>query len=317
MSDQERDCHPSASRDCPAAPGGPALERIAARSSVIGEDFTIRRALPSRQRRMVGAWCFLDHAGPVAQGSGLHVGPHPHIGLQTFTWMIEGEILHRDSLGSEQVIRPGEVNLMTAGRGIVHSEDSVDGGTGALHAAQLWIALPDAERHRAPAFAHYPSLPVVASDAFTVTVLAGTALGHTAPAQIFSPLVGLDLTCAGAAQTRLPLDPEFEHAVLVLSGTLEVAGEILEPGSLLYLGQARREIALRSQAAARALVIGGEPFEEEILLWWNFVARTHGEMVAATADWNAGTRFGTVEGSPSPRLVAPDLAGLNLGRRQP
>jgi redox-sensitive bicupin YhaK (pirin superfamily) len=266
---------------------------------------------------MVGAWCFLDHAGPVTQGSGLHVGPHPHIGLQTFTWMIEGEVLHRDSLGSEQLIRPGEVNLMTAGRGIVHSEDSLDGASGALHAAQLWIALPDAERGREPAFAHYPRLPVVASGAFTVTVLAGTALGQTAPAQIFSPLVGMDLTCAGAAQTRLPLDPAFEHAVLVLSGTLEVAGESLEPGTLLYLGQAREDVALRSQGAARALVIGGEPFEEEILLWWNFVARTHEEMVVATADWNAGTHFGTVEGSPSPRLVAPDLAGLNLGRRQP
>jgi len=190
---------------------------------------------------------------------------------------------------------------MTAGRGIVHSEDSVDGATGALHAAQLWIALPDAERHRAPAFAHYPSLPVVASDAFTVTVLAGTALGHTAPAQIFSPLVGLDLTCAGAAQTRLPLDPAFEHAVLVLSGTLEVAGEILGPGTLLYLGQAQREIALRSQAAARALVIGGEPFEERSCCGGT-------SSLARTRRWSRPPRTGTPAPDSAPSRGVPRRA---------
>ncbi len=317
MSDQERDCQASASRDCPAAPGCPALERIPARAWVIGADFSIRRALPSRQRRMVGAWCFLDQAGPVSYGAGqgLHVGPHPHIGLQTFTWMIEGEILHRDSLGFEQIVRPGQVNLMTAGRGIVHAEDAATDAPGRLHAAQLWIALPDAERHREPAFAHYPTLPVLESGNFTVTVLAGTGFGQTAPVQTFSPLVGMDLACAGPARTRVALNPAFEHAVLVLSGALDVAGETLEPGTLLYLGQARSEIALRSQAAARLLLVGGEPFGEEILLWWNFVARSQEEMIGATADWNSGRRFGTVSGSPSPRLVAPELAGLNLGRR--
>ena len=159
MSDQERDCQASASRDCPASAGGPVVERILARASVIGADFTIRRALPSRQRRMVGTWCFLDQAGPVSYGAGqgLHVGPHPHIGLQTFTWMIEGEILHRDSLGFEQIVRPGQVNLMTAGSGIAHAEDAVTDAPGRLHAAQLWIALPDAQRHREPAFQHCPT----------------------------------------------------------------------------------------------------------------------------------------------------------------
>jgi len=314
MSDLEPQCQASASRDCPPAAGAPVLERIPARASVIGKDFTIRRALPSRQRRMVGAWCFLDQAGPVTYGAGqgLRVGPHPHIGLQTFTWMIDGEIMHRDSLGYEQVVRPGQVNLMTAGRGIVHAEDAVTDDPGRLHAAQLWIALPDAERHRAPSFHHYPDLPVLEWGGFTATVLAGTAFGQTAPAAIFSPLVGVDLACAGPAETLVPLNPAFEHAVLVLSGALEVEGETLEPGTLLYLGTARTQLALQSQAAARLLLIGGEPFAEEILLWWNFVARNRDEMVAATDDWNAGRTFGTVSGSPSPRLVAPDLAGLPI-----
>ena len=314
MSDLEPQCQASASRDCPPAAGAPVLERISARASVIGKDFTIRRALPSRQRRMVGAWCFLDQAGPVTYGAGqgLRVGPHPHIGLQTFTWMIDGEIMHRDSLGYEQVIRPGQVNLMTAGRGIVHAEDAVTDDPGRLHAAQLWIALPDAERHREPSFHHYPELPVLEWGGFTVTVLAGTAFGQTAPAMIFSPLVGVDLACAGPAETLVPLNPAFEHAVLVLSGALEVEGETLAPGSLLYLGTARAQLALQSQAAARLLLIGGEPFAEEILLWWNFVARNRDEMVNATADWNAGRTFGTVSGSPSPPLVAPDLAGLPI-----
>ena len=318
MSDLEPQCQASASRDCPPAAGAPVLERISARASVIGKDFTIRRALPSRQRRMVGAWCFLDQAGPVTYGAGqgLRVGPHPHIGLQTFTWMIDGEIMHRDSLGYEQVIRPGQVNLMTAGRGIVHAEDAVTDDPGRLHAAQLWIALPDAERHREPSFHHYPELPVLEWGGFTVTVLAGTAFGQTAPALIFSPLVGVDLACAGPAETLVPLNPAFEHAVLVLSGAVEVEGETLEPGTLLYLGTARAQLALQSQAAARLLLIGGEPFAEEILLWWNFVARNRDEMVTATADWNAGRTFGTVSGSPSARLVAPDLAGLPIKSRR-
>ena len=303
----------SRSTDCPACPGKPVLERIEARTAEIGEGFTIRRAVPNRQRRMVGAWCFLDHAGPAdyGPGKGLHVGPHPHIGLQTFTWLIEGEVMHRDSLGFEQVIRPGQVNLMTAGRGIVHAEDSATDDPGRLHAAQLWIALPDAERHRAPGFHHYPELPIIESGGFRVTVLAGTAFSRIAPAEVFSPLVGLDITALRAAHTTLPLNPAFEHAALTLSGEVEVAGERLTPGTLLYLGCSRERIPLRCGAPARLMLIGGEPFKEEILLWWNFVARTQEEMVKATADWNAGRYFGEVKGSPSPRLAPPDPAGLN------
>jgi redox-sensitive bicupin YhaK (pirin superfamily) len=312
MSDLDRTCQPSVSSDCPRCPDKPVVERIPARVAEIGKGFIVRRAVPSRQRRMVGAWCFLDHAGPAdyGPGEGLKVGPHPHIGLQTFTWMIEGEVMHRDSLGYEQIIRPGQVNLMTAGRGIVHAEDSVTDAAGRLHAAQLWIALPDAERRRAPAFQHYPELPVLESGGFTVTVLAGSALGARAPAAVFSPLVGLDLSAKTAASTRLSLEPGFEHAVLVLSGAGTVEGERIEPGTLLYLGTGRESLRVACDAAARLLLVGGEPFQEEILVWWNFVARTRAEIVQATEDWNARRYFGEVKGSPSPRLVAPDLAGL-------
>src|SRR6266853_1859611 len=227
------------------------LERIETRAAEIGGGLVIRRALPHRRRRTVGAWCFLDHAGPMefGRGGGMGVGPHPHIGLQTFTWMIEGAVMHRDSLGNEQVITPGQVNLMTAGRGIAHAEDSAateprgSGEAGRLHAMQLWIALPDSERHRAPEFRNYPDLPLVA----------------------------LDLTATAAARVSLPLEASFEHAALVSSGEADIAGELMSPGTLLYLGSGREQLAVSARSAARLLIIGGVPFGEDILLWWNFV----------------------------------------------
>jgi redox-sensitive bicupin YhaK (pirin superfamily) len=297
----------------------PASERLETRTAEIGGGLTIRRALPNRHRRTVGAWCFLDHAGPMefSAGGGMHVGPHPHIGLQTFTWMIEGEVVHRDSLGNEQLITPGQVNLMTAGVGIAHAEDSAQGAAGRLHAAQLWIALPEGERRRSPAFRNYPHLPLIRKGGFEVRVLAGSAFGETSPAEVYSPLVGLDLTAAGTAALALPLTAAFEHAALVLSGAATVGGEALAPGTLLYLGTGREELALWAESAARILLIGGVPFGEEILVWWNFVARTREEIAEATRDWNAGRRFGAVHGSPAPPLIAPDVAGINLRSAPP
>lgn len=315
MSNVTTDSAASLSRDCPQCPGHPVLERIPTRAAQIGEGFVIHRALPSRQRRMVGAWCFLDHAGPAefGEGQGLRVGPHPHIGLQTFTWMIEGEVLHRDSLGYEQLISPGQVNLMTAGRGIVHAEDTPNASAGRLHAAQLWIALPDAERHREPAFRNYPDLPVVDAGGFRITVLVGTAFGETSPVPVYSPLVGLDLAAAGAGTQSVPLDAGFEYAALTLRGEVEIDGEQLAPGTLMYLGAGRTHLSLRCAGPAQLLIIGGVPFDEEILLWWNFVGRTQAEIEAATYEWNHNVeRFGEVRGSTSPRLAAPDMAGLQI-----
>jgi redox-sensitive bicupin YhaK (pirin superfamily) len=295
------------------------IERIPAHAKQIGGGLMIRRALPNSTRRTVGAWCFLDHAGPVeiAGGAGLHVGPHPHIGLQTFTWMIEGTVMHRDSLGNEQLITPGQVNLMTAGGGISHSEDSASASRGAaaagrLHAVQLWIALPEQERHRAAAFRNHPDLPRLELGGFTVRVLAGSALGRSSPVEIYSPLMAVDLAAAAAAAATLPVTSSYEHAALTLSGEVQVAGETLLPGTLLYLGVGREQLEVSCRAAARVILIGGVPFGEEILLWWNFVARRADEIEQATRDWNSGTRFGVVKGSPSAPLIAPSVAGLHL-----
>lgn len=296
-------------------------ERTESRANTIGGGLSIRRALPNARRRTVGAWCFLDHAGPLEfpPGDGLRVGPHPHIGLQTFTWMIEGAVVHRDSLGNEQLITPGQVNLMTAGSGISHSEDSAapQGERARLHAVQLWIALPDAHRHRAPSFRNHADLPLIESGGFSVRVLAGSALGHSSPAEVFSPLVGLDLTAADAARLALPVNASYEHAALVLEGEATVAAEQLAPGTLLYIGTGRDSINVSCRGSARLVVIGGVPFHEDILLWWNFVARTPEEIEQATRDWVAGKRFGSVLGSPSVPLIAPNPAGLKLRASPP
>jgi redox-sensitive bicupin YhaK (pirin superfamily) len=290
------------------------VERLEAQRATVGEGFEIRRALPNRHRRMVGAWCFLDHAGPAtyAAGSGLTIGPHPHIGLQTFSWMIEGRILHTDSLGYRQWIHPGQVNLMTAGRGISHAEESPADAPGRFQLAQLWIALPDAERHREPSFRHYPELPLLERGGFRITVLAGTFAGERAPPEVFSPLVGLDLAATGPSRAELPLDPGFEHGVMALEGAAAVDGEPLAAGSLLYVAPGRDRLAVEATAAARLLLIGGRPFGEEVLLWWNFVARSYDEMEQATRDWLEGSRFGEVRGARGTALVAPELKGLRL-----
>lgn len=280
---------------------------VAAHEGSVG-GLAIRRALPARARRMVGPWCFLDHLGPAALGGGtdLRVAPHPHIGLQTFSWMIEGEILHRDSLGSEQVIRPGEVNLMTAGHGIAHSEEALPGTT-RLHMAQLWIALPDAERDRAPAFSHHSALPVADRAGVVVTVLAGSHAGLVAPGRFHSPIVGLDVRAAGAGATELALDPAFEHAVLPVGGRVCVDGTVAGPGEMLCFAPGRASLSVSFGERGHVLLIGGAPFGEPVLLWWNFVGRDPGELREAGMQWNAGhERFGQVRGYEGAPIAAPE-----------
>lgn len=308
MSNTEKRCSPSLSTDCPRAPARPVAERIPTRDAILGESLRIRRALPTRQRRMIGAWCFLDHFGPadIGGGDGLRVGPHPHTGLQTFTWPLAGEILHRDSLGNELLIRPGQVNLMTAGRGISHSEESPPAHGPLLHGAQLWIALPARHRNAPPAFEHYRELPVLRRGGFRVTVLAGSLLGERAPTRVLSPLLGADLTCEGPAALELTLDPGFEHGVLALEGVARIDGEPLAPGTLLYLGRGRERLCVEGGRAARLLLLGGEPFGEEILVWWNFIGRSEAEISKAVTAWNAGDpRFGEVRGYRGARMAAP------------
>jgi redox-sensitive bicupin YhaK (pirin superfamily) len=273
--------------------------------------FPVTRTLPNRQRRMVGAWCFLDAYGPhdLTAGPGMRIGPHPHTGLQTVTWLVAGEIRHLDSLGSRQEIRPGQLNLMTAGRGIAHSEETPARHSGLLHGVQLWVALPDADRDRPPAFDHHADLPVLADRGLTATVLMGSLAGVTSPARCYTPLVGAEITVT--ADARLPLRPDFEYAVLALDGVAVVDGVEVKPGPLLYLGDGRASVSFAVPSPARVLVLGGEPFGERIIMWWNFVARDHDEIVAARADWaafeNTGGRFGTVRGYEGGPMPAPPM----------
>ncbi|OYD23367.1 pirin family protein [Oceanimonas baumannii] len=288
-------------------------ERLPARQADVG-GIPVARLLPVRQRRLIGAWCFLDHAGPAhftAGQPGMRVGPHPHIGLQTFTWMLKGQVLHRDSLGHEQVIRPGQVNLMTAGLGIAHSEESV-AGEQELHAAQLWIALPEADRHTPPRFDHYPRLPMWSQQGVCFTLLAGEYTGHRAPTLLFSPLVGLDLHARQAATLILPLRLEFEYGLLALEGSMTLAGKQVGPDELIYLGSALAHVELALEPGTRVLLLGGEPFKEQIYIWWNLVGHSEAEIAEALADWQAGSpRFGTVPGYNGEPLPAPPLpAGL-------
>lgn len=285
------------------------IQEFPLRRAEIGQGTVIKRALPSRHKRMIGAWCFLDHAGPVTfpQGDGLDVGPHPHIGLQTFTWMIEGTMMHEDSLGSHQLIRPKQVNLMTAGYGISHTEVAPDTET-KMHAAQLWIALPDDKRNIAPRFDHYPELPVVEQDQIQFTVLVGEFLKTRSPVAVHTDLLGVDLTSTQAAQTRLSLNPKFEYGFMALEGTATINGHELNEDNMVILETGLEHIDVELHANSRILLLGGEPFESPILLWWNFVARTQTEIEEAREQWIAqDPRFGTIPSYTGPRLEAPVL----------
>jgi quercetin 2,3-dioxygenase len=268
----------------------------------------VRRALPRRERRTVGPWCFADHMGPapVTETAGLDIGPHPHTGLQTVTWLLSGEVLHRDSLGTEQLIRAGQLNLMTAGRGVAHSEEATGRYRGMLHGVQLWVAQPERTRHGAAAFEHHAELPRVELDNAVGTVLVGGFAGAASAARHDSPLVGVD-GALRPGSSAWPLEPAFEYALVVLDGRALVQGEPVQPGQLAYLGRGRDRLELSVADPARVLLLGGEPFAEPILMWWNFVARTREEVITAAHQWRSeDPRFGRVD-SPLPRLRLPPL----------
>ena len=284
------------------------LELIEGRAAEVG-GFAVRRVLPRRPRRTGGAWCFVDHMGPgrVTDGHGLDIGPHPHIGLQTVTWLLEGAILHRDSLGSEQVIHPGQLNLMTAGHGVSHSEETTGTHLGGLHGVQLWVAQPSASRDGAAAFEHHADLPRVELDGGLATVLIGELAGARSAARHDTDHVGAELNLR-AGRTTVPLGRGQEHALVALTGAVAVGGRRLEPGRLGYLGVERDEVAIDAAEGVRVLLIGGTPFPEPLLMWWNYVARTRDEITAAHRQWTAGDeRFGRVA-SPLPRIDVPGPA---------
>jgi redox-sensitive bicupin YhaK (pirin superfamily) len=283
----------------------------------LGRYTTVRRLLPLRERRMVGAWCFVDHFGPedVRDRPGMQVPPHPHTGLQTVTWLVEGEIVHRDSLGSDESIRPGQLNLMTSGRGIAHSEMSPPDHPPAMHGLQLWVALPEDARHGEPRFEHHAALPVLPLGAATATILVGEFGGRRSPARVHSPLLGVELVFDREGAVTVPLGTGFEHGVLLMAGTATVAGAGLAPGSLLFLPVGRSDVAIEATAGTRAVLLGGEPFGEDLVMWWNFVGRSHEDIVRAREDWAAGRRFGTVVDCDHPPLPAPELPTVRLKPR--
>ena len=229
----------------------------------------VRRTLPQRGRSLIGAWCFVDHYGPdrVSDSGGMNVPPHPHTGLQTVSWLFQGEITHRDSAGTVGAVLPGEVNLMTAGRGISHSEVSTPETT-TLHGAQLWVALPDGDRFTEPGFEHYAPSEVT-GDGWSARVFLGELLGDASPVRTFTPLLGAELVLDAGTALDVPVDATFEHGVLVDRGSLEVAGLPAAYGELAFVPHGSDTLRLvAGDEGARVLVLGGPPFGEEIVMWW-------------------------------------------------
>ena len=282
---------------------GPALDRLPARPAFIGT-MELARLLPRRARRTIGPWCFIDHVGPA--NVRFEVGEHPHIGLQTVTWLIEGEVLHRDSLGNRQTVRPGQLNWMTAGRGIAHAERGLTTNT---HAVQLWVALPAGARTCEPSFDHHPVLPRHDGPGWTATVLGGDVLGHSAPTTIYSPLMAVELDFQHDAAAPIPLRSDFEHGMFVAQGRATVDEIDLPRDVLLYAGTDRSEITIHGKAGTKLLVIGGEPFNEPLVMWWNFVARHPDEVRAARADWENG-RFPAIPDYEGEHIQAPPLRDM-------
>jgi len=275
--------------------------------------FEVRRALPSAGRRMVGPFVFFDQMGPaeLAPGEGIDVRPHPHIGLATVTYLFEGTIVHRDSLGSRQPITPGDLNWMTAGRGIVHSERSdpeIRKGPERVHGLQLWVALPERHEETAPAFAHHgrAELPGLEGDGVTARVIAGEAFGRASPVKTHSALFYVDAQLAAGA--RLALEPEHEErAAYLIEGAVAVDGEAFEPGRLLVFAPGR-EIVLEAPAGARLVLLGGEPMDGPRHVWWNFVSSRRERIEQAKADWTRSRFDLVVPGDETEFIPLPDGA---------
>lgn len=322
----ETRCQPSptdATADAKGATASRTVEILAPREVPLGgpRAMTVRRTLPQRQRSLIGAWCFCDHYGPddVASSGGMDVPPHPHTGLQTVSWLFTGEVEHRDSAGNHAMVRPGEMNLMTGGHGICHSEVSTP-ATDVLHGVQLWVALPDESRHAPRAFEHFVPEPVCREGA-TVRVFMGSLHGQTAPVQTFTPLLGAEVLLEPGARLVLDVDADYEHGILADTGEVSLEGTALSRGELGYVAPGLTTLTLANDSAepARAVFLGGEPFEEEILMWWNFVGRSHEEIEQFRQSWeDESDQFGRVEGYSGDiaRLPAPDLPHVRIRPRR-
>jgi hypothetical protein len=259
---------------------------------------------------MVGPWCFLDRFGPMSftNEKPMNVPPHPHIGLQTVSWLLEGEVLHTDSLNSTATVRPGGVNVMTAGQGIAHAEETPPRHSGKLSGVQLWVALLDAHRHTSPAFTCFEQVPIYETSGSMVSLFAGMLDGVSSPTPHFSEILGAQVQVHPGHSAALPLNHQFEHALLLLEGDCTLEKQTISQNILYYLGVCRDTLDLVSQNGCQLLLIGGPPFPEKILMWWNFVARAPEEIRQARDDWENHHRFGEVKDTQLKRLSSPDLA---------
>ena len=312
-------------RPATTGPAGREVQVLAPRDVPLGgiRAMAVRRTLPQRSRSFIGAWCFCDHYGPddVSVTGGMRVPPHPHTGLQTVSWLFSGEVEHRDSLGTHAFVRPGELNLMTAGHGISHSEDST-GATRVLHGVQLWTVLPEQHRDVAPAFDHHVP-PVVLLEDGAMRVFLGTLDGATSPVPTFSPLLGAEVVLAAGVEHTFVVDPTFEHGVLIDTGSVEVHGTWGGQGELLYVPPGETTLTVRAGDAGdlRIILLGGLPLGERIVMWWNFIGRSHEDVALARQQWQDEisaddatgpsavglSRFGYVRGHPQPPLPAPPI----------
>lgn len=288
----------------------PRLVKLTVRSGI-----SIRRTLPHREIKSIGAWCFVDHYGPTNQLQAMSVAAHPHTGLQTASWLFSGEIEHRDSLQHIQKINPGELNLMTAGNGIAHSELSINTAVD-LHGVQLWIAVPDSARNGIPEFTHYADLPIFQHDGATIRVFVGEVLGHKSSAKVFSELVGAEINIASDVLFSLPLQNSYEYGFLVDSGEVLINGEAVPEGSMRYLPTSIDSVSIETKSPARIVMLGGVPFPEEFIMWWNFIGRTHEEIVQMRQDWESGSdRFPPFVDSLGDRIPAPAMPNVRLTPR--
>jgi redox-sensitive bicupin YhaK (pirin superfamily) len=292
------------------AAAGDAIDLVIVPRSVDLGGFAVRRALPHVKRRMVGPFIFFDHFGPVEfrAGQGIDVRPHPHIGLATVSFLFDGEIMHRDSLGSDKAIHPGDVNLMTAGRGIVHSERTAPdhrAGGERLHGVQLWLAMPSGDEEIAPAFAHHDQadLPVVAGDGKIVRVVIGSLYGKRSPVPTLSDTIFADAALSPGAV--LPIDAQAEErALYVVAGEIDIAGDRFAAGRLLVL-RPGDPISVTAASEARVILVGGAAMDGPRHIWWNFVSSRKERIEQAKADWKLG-RFDTVPGDEGEFIPLPE-----------
>jgi len=288
---------------------------VVPRTVDLGDGFSVRRALPSTRSRMVGPFIFFDHFGPAEfrAGNGLDVRPHPHNGLATVTYLFDGEIMHRDSLGTAAPIKPGEVNWMTAGRGIVHSERTGPDlrATGSpIHGLQMWVGLPAAKEEMAPGFAHHATseFPLINDQGKIVRVVVGSLYGARSPVPTLHQTIFGDVTLAAGAS--LPLDADHEErAVYIVDGSIDIAGDMFEPGRLLVFKPGDK-VTITAITESHFVIIGGAPLDGPRHIWWNFVSSRKERIEQAKAEWKAG-HFGKVPGDEIEFIPLPEKPGVN------